>query len=446
MSGHLDPFAPVGLAGSVGSVGFSGSPSSEPTGNILDNVKTWIRRFVVFVGEDDADTITLWIVHTHLALELYTTPRLTIDSPVPGSGKTTLIEHMQRLCFQPLTAASLSSPAMLARVLDNGPRTILIDEVDRALNPKKEGVEDLIAVLNSGYKRGGTRPVLIPVKGGGWEVAEMTTFAPVAMAGNQPVLPDDTRQRSIRVLLFPDTDGHAEESDWERLDGDAELLAETIAQWADSVRQSVRGGERPALPVGVIGRNRERWMPLKRVAVAAGGRWPAVVDRLATVDLERQQLEKEDGMIRERPALVLLRDLAAVWGPSDIFVPTTEIIGRLIEHNPATWGEGSSFGRPLNPQRLGRMLASSWAVHSSRQGDSPRGYRRLDLAPACRRMGIHLPTEPTEPPEPPEPTAPVPPGEPATAATPLRACEVCGEPLGSLDDGFTTHASCEAVR
>ena len=57
---------------------------------------------------------------------------------------------------------------MLTRLLAAGPRTLLIDEVDRNLNPDREGVADLLAVLNSGYKRGATRPVLVPAAGSGW--------------------------------------------------------------------------------------------------------------------------------------------------------------------------------------------------------------------------------------------------------------------------------------
>jgi len=79
--------------------------------------------------------------------------------------------------------ASLSSPALLTRMLDAGMRTILIDEADRSLNPDKEGVAELLAVLNSGYKRGDTRPVLVPTKDG-WRVSEMPTYCPVVMAGN----------------------------------------------------------------------------------------------------------------------------------------------------------------------------------------------------------------------------------------------------------------------
>ncbi len=69
---------------------------------------------------------------------------------------------------------------------------MLIDQADRSLNPEKEGITDLLAVLNSVYKRGGTRAVFVPGKGGQWEVREMPTFAAVVIAGNSPNLPEDT--------------------------------------------------------------------------------------------------------------------------------------------------------------------------------------------------------------------------------------------------------------
>ena len=112
----------------------------------------------------------------------------------------------------------------MTQMLDAEQRTILIDEADRSLDPKKEGVGELLAVLNSGYKRGGTRPVLVQVKGGNWEPKEMPTFAAVVIAGNSPNLPEDTRSRIIRILLLPDVDGRIEESDWEVIEEDALTL------------------------------------------------------------------------------------------------------------------------------------------------------------------------------------------------------------------------------
>lgn len=160
----------VSSVGYVGPVGFFPDPqavgSAGPVGpvgsfeRVLTDVRAWLSRFVCVMDDLDLDLLTLWAAHTHLAFETYTTPRLVLDSSMPGSGKTTVLEHLSRLCLEPVQAASLSSPALLTRMLNKSMRTILIDEVDRSLDPKKPGVDDLIAVLNSGYKRGATRPVL----------------------------------------------------------------------------------------------------------------------------------------------------------------------------------------------------------------------------------------------------------------------------------------------
>lgn len=368
--------------GSDGSDGFDGLTETP-----LDSVRSWFARFVRTMDDLDLDLLALWAGHTHLCEELYTTPRLVLDSPVPGSGKTTVLEHLQRLCLRPIQMASLSSPALLTRMLDKATRTVLIDEADRSLSPDKPGVEELIAVINSGYKKGGTRPVLVPTKDG-WDVKEMPTFSPVAMAGNSPDLPEDTKSRTIRVLLLPDLDGTAETSDWEEIESEACLIGDELALWAESVREQVRV-DRPPLPEGCIGRSKERWGPIKRIAAAAGGRWPGIADQLIARDLEAMEQDKVDGMSVERPAVALLRHLREIWG-DEPFLPTSYMIDRLIQTHPEMWGSGSPFGKPLTPQRFGRMLASAYKVHSSKDSKDKRGYLRSSLAPAARRMGIPL--------------------------------------------------------
>ncbi|MBO1751717.1 DUF3631 domain-containing protein [Actinotalea sp. BY-33] len=379
----------TGSAGPVGSVGYQGE--------VLDQVRAWLGRFICTVHDADLDLLTLWAAHTHLCNETYTTPRLILDSPVPGSGKTTVLEHLQRLCLRPIQAASLSSPAMLARMLDKELRTILIDEVDRNLNPKRDGVEDLIAVLNAGYKRGAMRPVLVPTKDG-WDVKEMPTFSPVAMAGNAPNLPEDTKSRTIRVLLLPDLEGRVEGSDWEEIEIPAYDLGESLAQWAETVRDQVRS-IRPPLPAGCVGRSKERWAPIRRVAEVAGGHWPEIADELIRRDLTEAQMDREDGMVTTPPAVALLRDIHEVWPEGQDFTPSSSLVSTLVLHNPRMWGPESAYGRALTFQRMGRMLAQGFKVNSSRQGDGPRGYYRQALGPVWRRMGITPSNEPTGPTE-----------------------------------------------
>lgn len=419
----FDDMASSGSAGSAGSSGLSGCPSAEPAP--LDDVRQWTARYIRTTTEADLDLLTLWAVHTHLVAELYTTPRLLIDSVMPGSGKTTCLDHLSRLCAAPVQAASLSSPALLARILANGPRTILIDEADRSLDPKKEGVGELLAILNSGYRAGASRPVLTPTKGGGWDVDEMPTHAPVAMAGNSPNLPEDTLSRCARVLLMPDLDGTAEESDWELIEDDALDLAERIGRWCDFIRHEIRG-IRPPLPEGIKGRARERWLPLKRVAVMAGGRWPAAVDALATAEADRLAVEAEDGLMRKQRHMVLVEHLADVWPQGETFVPTAHLLDALKRKHPDEWGELARFGRPLTSQAMGRMIAGKFGVHTCRPDtNGPRGYLFADLDPVLRRLGIWVPAEPDEVAEPAQPDKPAEPDEVADQ----RECTECGQPM-----------------
>lgn len=423
---------------------------------LLDEIRTWFATYISTVSEADLDLLTLWAAHTHLVKETYTTPRLQLDSPVPGSGKTTCLEHLQRLCLRSVQMASVSSPALLTRMLDKEQRTILIDEVDRSLSPDKEGVADLLAVLNSGYKRGATRPVLVPVKGGAWEVKEMPTFAAVAMAGNNPSLPDDTRSRVIRVLLLPDLGGTVEESDWEMIEKDALFLHSQLADWAEQVREQVLA-ERPKLPDGITGRFREKWAPLKRVAVAAGGRWPDAVDEMSLRDKEEFEMDREDGLIQEKPAVVLLKHIHELWPDGDHFLPTKELIDLLVIEYPNVWGEESPYGKRLTDKRLGGMLAKGYKIHSDREGrGTPRGYFQSAFTRAWHRMGVapsHQSGEGGASGEcgaddaPDSPDAPHAPDPPEGAEEPIKlfsTCEVGGDIEACLNNNCRLFGFCVA--
>jgi hypothetical protein len=404
VAARLSREADAGSTSSTGSVGsITGGVPNRP--DALNRVRAWLERFICPMAPRDLDLLTLWIAHTHLVEETYTTPRLLIESPVPESGKTTVLEHLERLCKGSMQMASVSSPAMITRVLEHNVRTLLIDEADRSLNPDKPGIDELIAVLNSGYKKGATRPVLVPMKGGGWETAEMPTFAPVAMAGNQPKLPDDTLSRVIGMLIMPDHEGTVEDSDWELIEDEAGGIAEELAEWADKVRDQLRTGERPTLPEGAKARTKERWLPLKRVAVAAGGRWPEVVDRLVEFDLERMKLDREEGIMSEKPHVTLLRHIAEVWPKGEGFSSTEDLLSMLSARFPASWGRSDRYPSGLTAQRLGRMLVKNYGVYADRHPSRGRGYFSNSFGRALQSVRMDPLSEPTEPVEPTEPAS-----------------------------------------
>jgi hypothetical protein len=378
---------------------FSGVPQSDGIDGdeLLTRVRDWLGTYISTASDSDLDLLAVWAVHTHLVVETYYTPRLLIDSPVPDSGKTTTMEHLKHLCIRATLMATITSAAVLSRMLDVEMRTILVDEADRALDPKKEGVNDLLAVLNSGYKRGGTRPVLVPGKGGKWVAKEMPTFAPVALAGNSPRLPDDTRSRTIRVLLMPDRSGLIKESNWRKIEPEALALRDEIAAWADQVRDQVNQNE-PDLPDGIRGRFREKWAPLKAVADAAGGDWPKRTDAMALNDRKEVEMDKEDGLTRDKPSVALLHHIYEVWPPNQdktanaTFLPSGELIRLLVSEHPEMWGPMSSYGKELTTKRLGFLLAESYKIHSDREDRTgPRGYFHSVFIKPWTAMGVGQP-------------------------------------------------------
>jgi hypothetical protein len=212
------------------------------------------------------------------------------------------------------------------------------------------------------------------------------------MAGNHPDLPDDTVSRQIRIVLMPDLDGTVEDSDWELIEGEAKALAEKIAKFADSVRDDI--ALIPVdLPAGCVGRHKEKWRPLARVAAAVGGDWPAIAEHLISADLAAEQAAREDGLQAQPADLVALQDLCEYWpkgmdGKHREFVPTIELVSVLISNHREYWGARLGHGE-LNATRLGRLVNKATKTTSIRpHTQGPRGYARETLLPVWRRLGL----------------------------------------------------------
>lgn len=413
---------------------FDGS-NETVSGTVLDRIRDHLAKYLLPASDTDLDLIALWAVHTHLARESYTTPRLLITSPMPGSGKTTVLDHLERLVPHATPMASVSSSALIPRIIASVDTVLLIDEAEKALSPNKPGIEDVLGVLNSGYRIGGSRPVLTPSKEDGWKAESMPTFAPVAMAGNAPNLPEDTMQRAISVTMFPAQEGDVDESDWELIDADVRDLGLSIAEWADQIRDELRT-TRPEVPKGCIGRIKERWLPLKRVAVFAGGDWAERVDQMIIHDLDEIARDREEGLSSMPIHIHLVRDIHRIFERSNAeFLPTSTIVDDLICEHPERWGSGSSFGRDLTAQRLGRMLVKNFSIRSTKDTQDVRGYYKSLFRSVWRAIGLDrqftdsLSMEPSKPSE---------------VSEPAQLCDMCTtKPSALVISGVNICESCK---
>jgi hypothetical protein len=98
---------------------------------ILNDVRAFLSRFVVYPSEHAKIAHALWVAHAHLMGAWESTPRIAFLSPEPGSGKTRAMEVTELLVPNPVAAVNVT-PAYLFRKVgsENGPPTILFDEID----------------------------------------------------------------------------------------------------------------------------------------------------------------------------------------------------------------------------------------------------------------------------------------------------------------------------
>ena len=399
------------------------------TGNeLLNDLRSFIRRFCCFPDEHCLDAVTLWAAHAHMVLEFHTTPRLALLSPEAASGKTRVLEVLDLLVPESLFILN-PSPATVFRTLAQEQITLLFDEVDAMWSKrgKDDNHENLRSLLNGGYRRGSTIPRCVGPK---HEVVKFDVYCAVALAGLGD-LPDTIMSRSVIIRM-------RRRAPYEKIEpfqirrhaSEGVALRQRVAEWAEGVGQEA-GEAWPSMPAGIVDRPAEIWEPLIAVADVAGGEWPER-SRKACVSLCRVA---DDRRVSLR--LRLLSDLRILFGDA-VAMHTQTILEQLTtDHNQndpkldadAPWADLK--GKPLGDRGLASMLkpfdVSPQKVNVG--GVSLQGYRRDSLWDAWER---YLPSVGTGQPEPSEPPAPKVPEVPAKRTPERTLLTEAGEPTQDI--------------
>jgi len=362
---------------------------------LLEDVSRFLARFVVYPSSHAQIAHVLWIAHAHLMDAWESTPRIAFLSPEPASGKTRSMEVSELLVPEPVAAVNVT-PAYLFRKVggEDGPPTILFDEIDTVFGAKAKENEELRALLNSGHRRGAVAGRCV-TRGKTVETEEISSYSAVALAG-LGWLPDTILSRSVIIRMRRRAPDETIEAFRRRVHApQGEVLCRRLTGWAAAILDEATEA-RPEMPAGVEDRNADMWEPLLAAADIAGADWP----RLA-----REAAKALVAVAREiEPSLNirLLADLRTVFGDEEQLT-TKKILAELYLLEDAPWNDLK--GKPLSDNQLARRLRQ-YDVKSKnlRIGDAvPKGYDRADLYDVWRR---YLP-----------PLA----DKPATAATPATS-------------------------
>lgn len=286
-----------------------------------------------------ADTVALWVIHTHAHDTAAISPILAITSPTPECGKTTLLTLLGALVPRALEASSITTAALF-RAVEKWRPTLLIDEADTFLKDNDE----LRGVLNSGHCRASAQ--VIRTAGEDHEPRAFATWAPKAIATIGKLHPTIS-SRSILIEMKRLAAGeHVEPLRGDRLQ-QFQHLKRKAWRWAQDHARTLERAD-PELPQTLRGRAADNWRPLISLADAAGGPWP---------ERARRAAEASAATANERSAAeLLLEDIKNVFAERGVDrLPSAELAAALAEIEDRPWPEWSR-GKPITKNQLTRML------------------------------------------------------------------------------------------
>jgi hypothetical protein len=348
---------------------------------LLDDIKTFLERFVVYPSEHALVAHTLWIAHTWLMDAWESTPRMAFLSPESGSGKSRALEVTEPLVPRPVHAVSTSPAYLFRKVSDpEGRPTILYDEIDTVFGPKAKEHEEIRGMLNAGHRKRATAGRCV-VRGREVFTEELPAYCAVALAGLDD-LPDTIMTRSVVVRMRRRAADERIEPWRARVNGpDAKKLYTRLAKWSTAARQYLVGDFWPEMPAGVDDRDADVWEALLAVADLAGPRW-AKAARVTAVTLVSAAKRRPPSI-----GVLLLRDIKKVFdGQGNDRLPTEDVISGLVAIPEAPWATIRK-GECIDDRGLANRLRKYGITSKSqRVGEAVfKGYARTQFIDAWKR-------------------------------------------------------------
>ena len=356
-------------------------------GEVLDDAVVEVSRYIKATPAA-IDTVVLWAAGAHVQqradLHINIAPRVYVTSPVPGCGKTLLLEIIAAFTPRSMMLSS-TSVSGLFREIDARKPTLCLDEFDKQMAGASQ---EHLAILNSGHRRTSAYVLRSAKTEDGQFIREkFSTFTAMAFSGIRK-LPDAMTSRCIIVALQR---AGGDDKLEHLVDGASEKLTEIrrkLARWAKDVTDLPMVDRPPALS-NQLGDN---WYTIRRIARLAGETWygrafAAAVQPAMTADTN-----------------ITLALLDSIWRAFDETkrsrMHTAELLSELLDMDEGRWRE-ARHGQPITAyylrDNLGDMLPSNAdeiAPRRWRDGSTHQqyGYDILHFKEAFQRyLGKGLP-------------------------------------------------------
>lgn len=264
----------------------AGERITGPT--LLRELTAFFHRFVIFRDGRLPLLLAAWTVGTYVYRIFRVFPYLVLRSPTRRCGKSRVLDLLALVAFNASPRTTNPTEAQVFRGPSKNGGTLLLDEIEH-LRGEKETFQGLLAVLNSGFERGGAVQRL-EKRGDRFMEISYPTYCPRALAGIAR-LAETLEDRSIIVFMSRKLKQEpVERFSPGRLEEEAQRLRDACYTWAltrAADLTEIYEGEFPELQA-LDDRARDLWEPLLAIAMLAD----AEADRLGTPKVSASTSER----------------------------------------------------------------------------------------------------------------------------------------------------------
>jgi hypothetical protein len=335
-----------------------------------------------------ATIFALWVCFTHVYKRFKIAPRVALTSEGPDSGKSTALEVARRLVLRP-NPETLGTGAAIADFLDQGPCTILLDELDQIDNEARRRLQQL---WNIGHARGARVSLMV---GGRRKLVDL--HAPMLAAGVGRFLAPTQKSRTFTLQMEPYTAATKPEREFDDSEtDDLNAVYVFLRHWSARVDLDLK----PTMPPGVLRRFADNVRGLLAIADSCGEEWGYRAHAAVSALLEQERAE--------RPQNVLVRHGLLIFEVFELDQISSIQFNRellRLDLPDARWTQyrgasGADYLHPLRMNEQAELLRQvgitsevCWPPGPRKRGTSFRGYRRAAFEEARRKYDIAAPEE-----------------------------------------------------
>jgi hypothetical protein len=202
--------------------------------DVLDEITHLIDRYLLLPARGLSMLVAVWIANTYLYNAFQYCGYLALRSATPRCGKSRLL---RLIAFLACGSPSITTTPTAAALFRSNRTVLLLDEIDRLRNADKDAYGDVMAILNTGFEKGGVVERVEKGRGGEWVVKEFQTYGPKALAGIE-ALADTLSDRAFMVQMQR-APSRLPRLNARRIHGQVSTLRQQMEQWALASRQAV---------------------------------------------------------------------------------------------------------------------------------------------------------------------------------------------------------------